>query len=103
LTVSWIPPESTTRNKTRFRRFVIGGFELPMPHANYYLEQARLLLSMAQVTRDAERAALLEAQARLFQNLARVPESPTSDLTSVLHEFNRYQMRKGLGRRRPAR
>jgi hypothetical protein len=58
---------------------------------------------MPRVTSDSERVAQLGAQARLFQNLARVPESPTSDLTSVLDEFKSYQMRKGLGWQRPAR
>ena len=74
-----------------------------MPRAEYYREQARLLLAMALATSDAERAAQFEAQARHYLNLAAVPESPTSDLTPALDEFNAQQMRKGLRRRRPAR
>jgi hypothetical protein len=50
------------------------------------------------VTSNSERVAQMGPEARLLQNLARV--SPTSDLTSVLEEFNSCQMRKGLSWKR---
>ena len=64
-----------------------------MPRADYYREQARRLALMARATRHADFAAQLEAQARLYLSLARVPERSTNDLNSVLNGFNAQQMR----------
>jgi len=64
-----------------------------MPRADYYREQARRLALMARATRHADFAAQLEAQARLYLSLARVPERSTNDLNSALNGFNAQQMR----------
>ena len=64
-----------------------------MPRADFYREQARRLISMARASPHPEFASQLEAQARLYLSLARLPESRASDLSSLLNEFNSQQMR----------
>jgi len=64
-----------------------------MPSPSYYRDQANLFFRMALASSDAERGALLEAQGRLYLNLASQLHEPPTDLNPLLDLFNRGQMR----------
>jgi hypothetical protein len=65
-----------------------------MPSAEYYRNQANLFFRMSLACGDPERAAQLEAQARLFLNLAGQSPEPPQDLNTLLDGFNDNQLRK---------
>jgi hypothetical protein len=65
-----------------------------MPSTSYYRGQANLFFRMALACSDAERAMLLEAQGRLYLNLASQLHAEPTDLNSLLDVFNGGQMRK---------
>jgi hypothetical protein len=65
-----------------------------MPSTSYYRDQANLFFRMSLACSDAERGALLEAQGRLYLNLAGQPHDEPTDLNSLLDAFNGDQMRK---------
>jgi hypothetical protein len=64
-----------------------------MPSPQYYRRQARLCFQMALASGDPKRATQLQAQGRMYLNLARQVRQVT-DLNSILEEFNASQMRK---------
>jgi hypothetical protein len=64
-----------------------------MPSQQYYRRQARLCFQMALACGGPTRAAQLQAQGRVYLDLARQVRQ-TTDLNSVLEEFNAGQMRK---------
>jgi hypothetical protein len=65
-----------------------------MPTALYYREQANLFLRMALACSDSEKAAQLEAQGRMFLNLAGQASEEPADLNALLADFNDHQLRK---------
>jgi hypothetical protein len=66
-----------------------------MSRAEYYRQQAQLLLIWAFATNNSDYAARLEARACMFLAAAEKPEDPAlRDLTPYLDEFNTEQMRK---------
>jgi len=63
-----------------------------MPSGSYYQSQAELFLRMALACSEPVRAAQLQAQARIFLNLASQMQDGSADLNALLEEFNHQQL-----------
>ena len=64
-----------------------------MPSRDYYRDQANLFFRMALGCSDPEHAAQIEAQGRLFLNLAEQTSEDSPDLNTLLVDFNHHQLR----------
>jgi hypothetical protein len=66
-----------------------------MPSARYYKQQAKVLVELASISRDPNRAARLMGRAIEYLTQAGIPEDPTiHNLTAHIDEFNNLQLRK---------
>jgi hypothetical protein len=66
-----------------------------MPGSDYYRQQAKVLLAMAQATSDPERAARLKVQAELYLAQAEIetPDGSADVFNRAVDEYNDDKMR----------
>jgi hypothetical protein len=63
-----------------------------MPSASYYRGQAKLLLSLAEITSDPDYAEQLADLARLYWSEAKLPQAPRINFGELVDEFNARQL-----------
>jgi hypothetical protein len=64
-----------------------------MPSAQYYIDQARTLLSWARATKDRVYAQALRRRAETLLTRASSAKAAVTDLNPLLADFNEAQMR----------